>query len=295
MKPITASFLERFIYDNLQDETMSRTTKKIGKMLRFFHADEAADRSALDSPDYARGLSFGERWSGTPVAEADGSPVPAADNPLWKYFCEHEEGPGIWKWTHYFDVYHRHFARFRGQKANMVEVGIYSGGSLGMWKDYFGRNIHIHGVDIEDACKCYEDQQTTVHIGDQEDRSFWADFRTKVDNIQILLDDGGHTPDQQMVTLEEMLPVMPPGSVYICEDIHGVSNRFTAFAAGLVTLLNAQNTEPGPIPVATATPIQQSLCSIHFYPYMLVIEKNAVAPSRLEAPKHGTEWQPFLG
>ncbi|MGB4712153.1 MAG: class I SAM-dependent methyltransferase [Fuerstiella sp.] len=274
---------------------MSRSTHPIGRMMRFFHSDEQANRGMMDSPDYARGLAFGEKWAGTPAATEEGSPVPEESNPLWKYFCEHTEGPGIWKWTHYFDIYHRHLARFRGQQATLVEVGIYSGGSLGMWKSYFGSGVHIHGVDIEEACKCYEDEQITVHIGDQEDRAFWADFRTKVEGAQILIDDGGHTPDQQMVTLEEMLPSMPPGSVYVCEDIHGVSNRFTAFASGLVTLLNAQNTVRGPIPVATATPIQQSLCSIHFYPYVVVIEKNAVAPSRLEAPKNGTEWQPFLG
>jgi len=274
---------------------VSRIQNPICKMIRLFHNDERANREMLDSPDYARGLSFGEQWAGMPQAVGEGSPVPEASNPLWKYFCDHKVGPGMWKWTHYFDIYHRHLARFRGQQANLVEVGIYSGGSLGMWKDYFGENVHIHGVDIEDACKCYEDDQITVHIGDQEDRVFWSNFRSKVTDVQMLIDDGGHTPDQQMVTLEEMLPVMPPGSVYVCEDIHGISNRFTAFASGLVTLLNAQNTVRGPIPVATATPIQQSLCSIHFYPYVVVIEKNSTAPSRLEAPKTGTAWQPFLG
>lgn len=274
---------------------MSETKRRLSKMMKYFHKPESIDPARVDSADYARGVAFGERWAGEPAAIEQGSPVPEPDNPLWKYFQEHNEGAGIWKWTHYFDIYHRHFARFRGKQFNMVEVGIYSGGSLGMWNSYFGDGVHIHGVDIEDACKCYESDNISVHIGDQEDRSFWKDFRGKVDNVQILLDDGGHTPDQQMVTLEEMLPTMPPGSIFVCEDIHGISNRFTAFASGLVTLLNAQNTERSQIPVATATPLQQSLCSIHFYPYVMVIEKNAVAPSRLEAPKQGTEWQPFLG
>lgn len=247
------------------------------------------------SAEYLRGQSFGERWAGQPVAGEDRSPVPEPNsNPLWTYFCDHQEGPGIWKWTHYFDIYHRHLAKFRGKSFNMVEVGIYSGGSLGMWRDYFGNDVSIHGIDIEEACRCYEEDQISVHIGDQEDRTFWADFRKKVDRVDVLIDDGGHTPEQQMVTLEEMLPAMPAGSVYVCEDIHGVSNRFTSFASGLVTLLNAQNTERGPVPKAVATPIQQSICSIHFYPYVVVIEKYPTAPSHLTAPKQGTQWQPFL-
>ena len=64
-------------------------------------------------------------------------------------------------------------------------------------------------------------------------------FRDQVPEIQILIDDCDHTPEQQMVTLEEMLPYMPCGSIYVCEDIHGLANEFMAFAVGLVNQLNA--------------------------------------------------------
>ena len=39
-----------------------------------------------------------------------------------KYFDSVDAGPGIWKWSHYFDVYHKHLARFRGTNATIVEV-----------------------------------------------------------------------------------------------------------------------------------------------------------------------------
>ena len=77
---------------------MSQTKNGLGRMLRYFHKSEAADRDMLEGSDYARGLSFGERWAGTPAAESEGRPVPREGNPLWDYFCEHNEGPGIWKW-----------------------------------------------------------------------------------------------------------------------------------------------------------------------------------------------------
>src|SRR4051812_44526614 len=53
-------------------------------------------------------------------------------NPLRAFFDARREGPGIWKWTHYFDIYHRHFARFVGREVHVLEIGIYSGGSLEM-------------------------------------------------------------------------------------------------------------------------------------------------------------------
>jgi hypothetical protein len=236
-------------------------------------------------PEFCRGLAVVERWD-TPLPQNCEKISPAPANPLWDYFSSYENGPGIWKWTHYFEAYHRHFSRFIGQPVNLLEIGIYSGGSLPMWQSYFGNNCQIFGVDIENACKCYETDRIRVFIGDQEDRAFWARFRQEVPEIHILIDDGGHMPEQQIVTLEEMLPYMPAGSVYVCEDIHGLSNRFAAYATALVHNLNAMS--------RSTSYYQQSIHSIHFYPYLCVIEKHESPPTSLVAPKHGTEWQPFL-
>ncbi len=247
-------------------------------------------------PEFCRGLTFADRWVAPPgSSKPDSRPSggeSADSNPRWDYFCKNETGPWIWKWTHDFEAYHRHFSRFRGQAVNLLEIGIYSGGSLPMWISYLGDKSQVYGVDIEEACKSYESDRIQVFIGNQEDRNFWKRFRESAPDIQLLVDDGGYTPDQQMVTLEEMLPDMPPGSVYMCEDIHGKSNRFTAFATAFVHRLNAMNMDGKP--GVDATPFQRVFHSIHFYPDLLVIEKHAVPLERLIAPKHGTEWQPFL-
>lgn len=224
-------------------------------------------------------LKYGER--GAPPCDAD----PAPANPLRDYFENHTEGHGIWKWRHYFEAYHRHFSRYVGRGVNVLEIGIYSGGSLGMWRSYFGAQCHIYGVDIEEACKSYESEHITVFIGDQADRDFWSEFRKNVPPIDILIDDGGHTPEQQRITLEEMLPHLRCGGVYFCEDVHGNWNDFAAYAGGLVEELNR---------MGDLSDFQKSIHSIHFYPYCLVIEKHAVAPDRFIAPKHGTQWQPFF-
>jgi len=220
-----------------------------------------------------------------------GSAVSLEANPLWNYFQNHKEGHGIWRWEHYFDIYHRHFARFVGKKVNLLEIGVYSGGSLGMWRSYFGKESHIYGVDIADACKAYENDHVSIFIGDQADRAFWSTFRKSVKGIDILIDDGGHTPEQQQVTLEEMLPHLNPGGVYLCEDVQGDFNRFSAFATGLVNDLNIIDMIDAESKI---TRFQSSIHSIHFYPYMVVIEKHSVSPDKLSSLKHGTEWQPFL-
>lgn len=262
---------------------------------------------------------------------------PAADplaNPLAAYFESHREGRGIWKWRHYFDLYHRHFSRFIGREVHVLEIGVYSGGSLEMWRHYFGPRCRIYGVDIQPACKTYEDDHARIFIGDQADRTFWHSFREQAPLIDILIDDGGHEPHQQIITIEEMLPHLRPGGVYLCEDIHGLGNAFAARAHALADQLNAfqrigtnqvreevarvsrpctdshrpearaaakldqchrvpEPDESRRLLAATNDP-QRLIHSVHFYPFVCVIEKHATPVAQLEAPKHGTQWQPFL-
>jgi hypothetical protein len=220
-------------------------------------------------------------------------------NPLRDYFSSINNGPGMWKWDHYFDIYHRHLAKFRDDECHIMEVGIYSGGSLGMWRNYFGDKAQIYGVDIEPACKLYEQDGVRVFIGDQADHSFWRKVKEEVPRLDVLIDDGGHLADQQIATLEEMLPHLQAGGVYICEDVHRARNHFLLYVNGMThglyetkTVDDFQNSER-----RLSSPVsdfQASVGSIHHYPFVTVIEKRDRELPELVAPKRGTEWQPFL-
>lgn len=223
------------------------------------------------------------------------------DNPIAEYFDFYKEGPGIWKWLHYFEYYQRHFHRFVGKPLNLLEIGVYSGGSLGMWKKYFGKQCQIYGVDIEADCKSYEDEQVKVFIGDQADRAFWKDFKTQTPQLDIVIDDGGHEPEQQLVTFQEILSHIRPGGIYFCEDIHQVSNTFATYLHQLSHNLNACHHarvnpgEPERRIVYEATEFQSRIHSIHLYPYVAVVEFNRNMVREFVCPKRGTQWQPFLG
>jgi hypothetical protein len=182
----------------------------------------------------------------------------------------------------------------------VLEIGIYSGGSLEMWRDYFGPEAHIYGVDIEAACKSYENGMIKVFIGDQADRKFWARFRMEVPIVDLVIDDGGHEPEQQIVSLEELLPHLRPGGVYVCEDVTKVFNPFGSYMNGMVHQLNAYegaesdgNGSESRVLYKT-TSFQSAVDSVHFYPFVTVVERTGSPVMELVAPKHGTEWQPFL-
>src|SRR5712691_846135 len=140
-------------------------------------------------------------------------------NDLEKYFT-HNPGRLIHKWTHYFEIYDRHLSRFRGTDVHLVEIGVYHGGSLQMWKHYFGPTSRIFGVDIDPRCKKLEEKQIEIFIGDQEDRGFLKSLAAKIPRVDILIDDGGHTMAQQINTFEELFPHVDGNGVYLCEDLH---------------------------------------------------------------------------
>ena len=90
--------------------------------------------------------------------------------------------------------------KFRGKKITFVEIGVLSGGSLFMWKDYFGKDARIIGVELNPDAKKFEKEGFEIFIGNQSDENFWKDFFDKVGEVDIVLDDGGHTNFQQIVT-----------------------------------------------------------------------------------------------
>lgn len=244
----------------------------------------------------AQGYQYNPDWPAQQVP-----PVAPSVSELRAFFDARTSGPGIWKWLHYFDIYERYFSRLRHRPVHVLEIGIYSGGSLDMWRHYFGPQASLYGVDIEPACRAYEKAGTRIFIGDQADRAFWRRFREEVPALDIVIDDGGHSPDQQATTLEELLPHLRPGGVYLCEDIHRSFNLFTCYAQGLIHKLNDFAPlapgfgDPRMQPLLSAvTPFQAAIAALHFHPYVLVVERNAQPVTGFAAPKHGTEWQPFL-
>lgn len=84
-----------------------------------------------------------------------------------------------------------------------------------------------------------------------------------------MIDDGGHEPEQQIVTLEELLPVIRPGGIYLCEDVHGAANRFSLHVQGLAQQLNSMDhLEANPDNadrrlVSATTAIQSIIRAIH--------------------------------
>lgn len=205
-------------------------------------------------------------------------------NPLQKYF-DNNNDKLIHKWLHYFDIYDRHFSAYRKRPVTILEFGVFQGGSLQMWRDYFGKQARIVGVDINPKCKELEEKGIEVYIGDQEDRKFLKELMKEVGNVDVVIEDGGHTMNQQINTFEEVYPYVNDGGVFLIEDLHTSywqdydggyrkPNTFIEYSKGIMDTVNAWHSrDPESFKVDELT---KSIKGMHVYDSIIVFDKGKV-------------------
>lgn len=213
---------------------------------------------------------------------------------LEKYFLENE-GLRIHKWIHFFDIYETHFDRFRGTDVHVLEIGVDSGGSLQMWRHYFGPDAKIFGMDINPNCIDLEqqlgDKKIRIFIGDQSDKEFLLDVFNRIKRIDIIIDDGGHTMEQQINTFEVLFPLMNEGGIYVCEDIstsylgeygggYKFHKTFVEYSKNLIDYVHAWHSrEQKKLSINHFT---KSVFGLHYYNNILVIEKRTMHAPKLQ-------------
>lgn len=133
------------------------------------------------------------------------------------------------KHTNYFDIYDKLLSKYIGKEITFVEIGILDGGSLFMWRDFFGKNARIIGVELNPEAIKWREHGFEIYIGNQSDPQFWHDFFNEVGNIDVLLDDGGHRNDQQIITVNSSLPHLRDEGLIIIEDTQTSFMKFESF------------------------------------------------------------------
>lgn len=203
---------------------------------------------------------------------------------LEEIFKQHT-GPAIHRFNHMILIYDELFSRYRGEEVTFLEVGIATGGSLQMWKEYFGAKAKIYGVDISDVAKVHnkvEDDQITIMLGDQGNKNFMEEAGERIGKIDIIIDDGSHVSKDQIKTFETMFPYLNDNGIYTIEDIH-CSYRST-FGGGfkkpdtIVEYMKKfiDHFHPAEIPedlLEEPPPFLDSLYSVRMFRNLIVVDK----------------------
>lgn len=190
------------------------------------------------------------------------------------------------KWTGYFDVYERHLSKFVGKAPKILEIGVLGGGSIELWLKYFGEGTQVIGVDIDPRCLSYKyNGNAQVIMGDQSNPAFWDEFLDKNTDFDIIIDDGSHFMEHQILTLQKTFSHLKTGGVFICEDTHtsywpkwngeyDKKGTFLDYSKYLTDIMNQQHFQQKMDPAALKT--FENLYSIAFYNSMVVLEKEAL-------------------
>ncbi len=242
----------------------------------------AASARALG--DAARGLEGAERFVNEcyRVAFYAGDEWQAyGENPLYSYFAANRSGAVLDKWVHYFPIYHRHLERFRGRAARILEIGVYRAGGLQMWQHYFGPDATIVGADVDLAARRAAGDAFVVEIGDQENPDFLRYLSEKHGPFDVVIDDGGHTMRQQIVTAETLFPLLADDGVLLIEDTHtsywspygggrDVQDSFLAWARDRVDDLHSFHDTS----IDSASPWATGLGAVHFHDSIVVLDRE---------------------
>jgi cephalosporin hydroxylase len=137
---------------------------------------------------------------------------------LIDYFLSNKERNGMHKPMAYFEIYEKHFSKFKNKKIKILEIGIENGGSLAMWKQYFGKGTEVVGIDINSKCKKFEEEGIKIYIGDQANEIFLAHVIGMEGGFDIVIDDGGHLMTQQITSFNILYESVRDSGVYLCED-----------------------------------------------------------------------------
>lgn len=161
------------------------------------------------------------------------------DTDLERLFCEYS-GPRLNKWLQYLPVYDRYLRPFRAgfpvsggqaRPVRMLEIGVFGGGSLKLWRSYFGAEATIFGIDINPECAQYNGLDGQVRIGSQADPDFLRQVVEEMGGVDIVLDDGSHVMEHIRASFEVLFPLLSTGGLYMVEDLH--SAYWSSYGGGL--------------------------------------------------------------
>ena len=196
----------------------------------------------------------------------------------------HINGAVVHKWHHYIPLYDRYFSPFRGQQVRFLEIGVGSGGSLQLWRKYFGDEAIIFGIDIDPECAKQNGIAGQVRIGSQTDHAFLQSVVKEMGGIDIVLDDGSHRMEHIPVTLKYLFPHLHYGGIYMIEDLHtaywkrfggGYHSKTNFFHGFVMDLIDDMHHWYHKKPLNQAA-ISTECSGIHIHDSILVLEKNRV-------------------
>jgi hypothetical protein len=117
------------------------------------------------------------------------------------------------------DIYDSYLSPHKENPITILEIGIDTGGSLLMWRDYFP-NAQIIGIDINPNIRKDFDPRVNIEIGSQIDPVFLQSVCNKYGPFDVIIDDGSHINEYTLASYKFLWNHLKSNGFYIIEDTH---------------------------------------------------------------------------
>jgi len=219
------------------------------------------------------------------------------DTELCRIAASHDTDKGQQYTRAYYDL----LKDVRDEPLRLLEIGLYNGGSMRMFREFLP-NATLHGIDIDPRCLAYQDEipNSQVRLLDQANPTALLAFIDELGGAyDLILDDGGHTMEQQLVSFNTLWPQVTPGGVYVIEDIG--TSYFVEYGGRSLgapgtsmdlckNLTDAVNLGPDVAQGYVSTPgtvvpavspdelvgMREDVASVHFHPHTVLIVKSSI-------------------
>lgn len=119
----------------------------------------------------------------------------------------------------YTPIYNDYFRDFKNEDINFLEIGIGNGASIKIWNRYF-KKAKLNFVDIDDFSHL-NTKRIKCFMADQSNRDDLEKVAKSIgEDLEIIIDDGGHYMGQQQISFGVMFKYLKPGGIYFIEDLH---------------------------------------------------------------------------
>ena len=139
------------------------------------------------------------------------------ENDLTRIAHRHDTDKGDWFTRVYYDL----LEHVRDEPLRLLEIGVYNGGSLHMWREFLP-NATLFAIDVDPRCLAFERDlpNTTIRLVDQGNPAALRGFAEEMGgDFDVVIDDGGHTMPQQLTSFEVLFPYVVSGGAYVIEDL----------------------------------------------------------------------------
>lgn len=116
--------------------------------------------------------------------------------------------------------YEEHFRHLFDKPISILELGIFKGESLRMWKDMFPHGIVV-GLDIDPVEIPDKSSRIHVYCGLQQDTALLDRIRseTATEGFDIIIDDASHLGELTKISFWHLFNHhLKPGGIYVIED-----------------------------------------------------------------------------